>query len=326
MKLELRHLKLIQAVAEQGSVTKAGNLLFLTQSALSHQLRDAEEKLGVPLFARTNRKMILTPAGERLLKSAQTILDELSRAEEDISQIALRREGILRLSTECYTCYHWLPSLLKVFNQKYPRIEVQIVVEATGAPHQALLDGKIDLALVSSTLRNSKIVSQPLFQDELVVIMAVDHPLASRSFIKAEDFRDEHLIMYTVPEESLVVQQVLAPAGVAPKKISNVQLTEAIVEMAKAGVGIGILTRWAVAAQVEAGAIRALPLTRKGLYRRWAAATLKNRSTPPYLSEFVRLLADNPVLVLKKDKKAGATPKALRKLSAINCAQSQSSS
>jgi LysR family transcriptional regulator for metE and metH len=116
---------------------------------------------------------------------------------------------------------------------------------------------------------------------------------------------------------------VLAPAGVSPKKISNIQLTEAIVEMAKAGVGIGILTRWAVAAQVEAGTIRALPLTRRGLYRRWAAATLKNRATPPYLAEFIRLLADNPVLVLKKDKQAGATRKALRKLCAVNCAKSE---
>lgn len=321
MKLELRHLKLIQAVAEEGSVTKAGHRLFLTQSALSHQLRDAESKLGVPLFKRVTRRMILTPAGERLLQSAQTILAEIERAEEDIKQIALRREGVLRLSTECYTCYHWLPSVLKVFNQKYPRVEVQIVVEATRAPHQALLDGKIDLALVSSPVRNSKIVTQPLFQDEMVVIMAVDHPLASRSYIKAEDFRDEHLIIYTAPEESTAVRQVLAPAGVKPKKISNVQLTEALVEMARAGVGIGILTRWAVAAQIEAGTIRALPLTRKGLYRRWAAATLKNRSTPPYLSEFVRLLADNPILVLKKEKRTTAASRKARELSVIDRAK-----
>ncbi len=96
MKLELRHLKLIRAIADEGSVTKAGNRLFLTQSALSHQLRDAEEKLGVPLFTRQNKKMILTPAGERLLKSAHTILDELVRAEEDVKQISLKREGSLR--------------------------------------------------------------------------------------------------------------------------------------------------------------------------------------------------------------------------------------
>src|SRR5215210_8184117 len=151
MKLEIRHLKLIKAIAREGSVTRAGNRLHLTQSALSHQLRDAEEKLGVQLFTRLNKRMILTPAGERLLSSADAVLDEIKRAEEDIRQIALSREGILRLSTECYTCYHWLPSMLNVFQQKFPRIEVQIVVEATRKPLDALLDGKLDLAIVHAT-------------------------------------------------------------------------------------------------------------------------------------------------------------------------------
>src|SRR5437764_8036797 len=113
MKMEVRHLRLIQAIAEEGSVTKAGSRLYLTQSALSHQLHDAEEKLGISLFTRVNKKMILTPAGERLLKSSYAVLEEMQRAEEEIKQIALKREGILRLSTQCYTCYHWLPSLLK---------------------------------------------------------------------------------------------------------------------------------------------------------------------------------------------------------------------
>ena len=321
MKLELRHLRLIQTIASEGSVTKAGNRLHLTQSALSHQLLDAEKKLGVQLFTRVNKKMVLTPAGERLLKTAHTVIDEMRRVEDEIRQIALRREGSLRLSTECYTCYHWLPALLKVFNQKYPRIEVRIVVEATRDPHKALLEGKIDLALVSSSVKNSKLVYKPLFQDELVVVMSKQHPLASRAFLRAEDFQHEHLIIYSAPEESLVIQQVLAPAGVSPKKISNVQLTEAIIEMAKADIGIGILARWAVAPQIKAGTIHALPLTKKGLHRRWAAAILKSKSPPPYLLEFVRLLADNQVLVWKKEKQAGVRTKALRKLSAVNCSK-----
>src|SRR5829696_1756756 len=139
MNLEVRHLKLIRAIAREGSITAAGNRLHLTQSALSHQLRDAEEKLGVPLFTRLNKRMLLTPAGERLLASAETVIQEIKRAEEDIRQIALSREGILRLSTQCYTCYHWLPSMLKLFQQKFPRIEVQIMVEATRRPIEALL-------------------------------------------------------------------------------------------------------------------------------------------------------------------------------------------
>jgi LysR family transcriptional regulator for metE and metH len=317
MNLEVRHLRLIEAVAKAGSITKAGNHLYLTQSALSHQLRDAEEKLGVALFVRLNKRMILTPAGERLLSSAQTILDEMRRVEEDIRQIALSREGILRITTECYTCYHWLPSLLKIFNHEFPRIEVQIVVEATLDPLQALLDGKIDLALVSEPPKNGKLVYTPLFQDELLVVMSNDHPLATHSFVKAEDFAQEHLLVYTSITDTTLFKKVLSPAGITPRQVSVVPLTEALLEMIRAGVGISVMARWAVGPHVEAGAVRALPLTKKGLRRRWVAAQLKNKAAPAYLLEFVRLLADNSVLVT--DKKKGKHTSGLQLLSSVDC-------
>jgi LysR family transcriptional regulator for metE and metH len=320
--LEVRHLRLIRAIAEEGGLTKAGSRLYLTQSALSHQLRDAEEKLGVSLFTRVNKRMVITPAGERLLTTARSVLDEMKRVEEDIRQIALHREGVLRICTECYTCYHWLPSLLKIFGREYPRIEVQIVVDATRRPQQALLDGKIDLALVSSPVRNSKLISKPLFQDELVAILAKDHHLNSLPFIAAKDFANEHLIIYGSPEENLFVQQVLIPAGVTPQRVSSVQLTEAIIEMVKAGVGIGIMAKWAIAPHMKSGAIRALRVTKKGLHRRWATAMLKNRDTPKYLIEFVRLLSDNPVLVVGNDKKAATAARGLRLLQGVTCSNS----
>src|SRR5215471_4468328 len=120
MNLEIRHLKLIAAIAETGSMTKAGNCLHLTQSALSHQLRDAEEQLGVPLFERGNRKMTLTPAGQRLLQSARMVIAELDGAQREIKDRKAIGQGLIRLSTECYTVYHWLPARLKLFQQKYP--------------------------------------------------------------------------------------------------------------------------------------------------------------------------------------------------------------
>jgi LysR family transcriptional regulator for metE and metH len=321
MNLELRHLRLIQAVAQDGSVTRAARRLHLTQSALSHQLKDAEAGFGTLFFTRLNKRMILTTAGERLLKSARLVLDEMARVEEDIRQLTLNREGVLRISTECYTCYHWLPPLLKIFNGEHPRVDVRIVVEATRDPHRALLDGEIDLALVSSPVRNSKLSYKPLFEDELAVIMSNDHPLSSRPFVRAEDFASEHLIIYSAPEENRAVQQVLVPAGVTPRKVSNVQLTEAIVEMVKAGVGVGILARWAVSPQIEAGMIRALPLTGKGLHRRWCAATLKSSYAVPYLNEFVGLLADNPVLAMSGESKS--RPRRLRQLQSVNCSRGE---
>jgi LysR family transcriptional regulator for metE and metH len=294
MHLEVRHLKLVAAVAEAGGITKAGDRLHLTQSALSHQLRDIEEKLGTHLFLRLNKKMILTQAGERLLRSAHVVLDELKRAEEDVRQIGLDREGVLRISTECNTCYHWLPSIFKPFNQKFPRVEVRIVVEATTRPMQALLEGKLDLAIIHARVRNRKLLVKPLFKDEMVVIMRPDHRLAPRPYIKAEDFIDEHLLVYAIPkEENLVFQKVLLPAGVAPKNVSQVQLTEAITEMVKAGLGISVMAKWAVAPQIESGILRAVPLTKNGFYRQWSAAMIRNQSAPAYLLEFVKLLANN---------------------------------
>src|SRR6266481_1416341 len=140
-KLEVRHLKLLVTVAEEGSVTEAGKRLHLTQSALSHQLRDAEEKLGTALFLRLGRKMVLTPAGERLLACARRVLDELSNTEVQIEGLNGGARGEIRLSTECYTCYHWLPPLLKKFHSRYADVEINIDATYTNRPADALREG-----------------------------------------------------------------------------------------------------------------------------------------------------------------------------------------
>src|SRR5215510_4912718 len=108
--LEIRHLRLVAAIAEEGGVTRAGNRLHLTQSALSHQLRDVEDRLGSALFERVGKRMILTDAGERLLRTARVVLDEIHQAEHDIRRASSGRQGVLRIATQCYTNYHWLPN------------------------------------------------------------------------------------------------------------------------------------------------------------------------------------------------------------------------
>ena len=299
MSLDTRHLRLVVAIAEEQSVTRAGERLHLTQSALSHQLRDVEERLGTPLFHRINKRMALTPAGERLLRSARQVLDELRQVEDEIAQIAAGDRGVLRISTECYTCYHWLPEVLKGFGRKFPRVEVRIVLEATHRPLQPLLKGELEVAIVSSRERDKRLIYQPLFEDEMVVIMSPRHPLAARAFVSATDFADQHLLLYTQPSESTVYQEVLLPAGVKPARVSEVQLTEAVIEMVAAGLGLSVLARWAVAGPLRSGKLAARPLTRKGFRRQWCAALLKTSSTPAYISEFVSLLARRSLPVLK---------------------------
>src|SRR6185369_11546218 len=170
VKLEIRHLRLLAAIAETGSVTEAGRRLHLTQSALSHQLRDAEEKLGAALFLRLGKRMVLTPAGEKLLATAQKVLDDLRTAESQIEGLNGGTRGIIRISTECYTCYHWLPPVLKKFHHRFPKVELSIDAEYTHRPIEALLDGKLDVAILNCTPppRNASLRLMPMFEDELV--------------------------------------------------------------------------------------------------------------------------------------------------------------
>src|SRR3954466_9358287 len=175
MDLEIRHLQLVSAVADLGSLTRAGDRLHLTQSALSHQLRDIESRLGAPLFLRIGKRLVLTLAGERLRASARDVLAQLQRTEEEIRQMGREKAGVLRLTTECYTCYHWLPPLLMRYRRAFPRVEVRIDVEATRRPIEMLLAGKIDMAIVSSPITDRRLVSKKVFGDELVLIASRHH-------------------------------------------------------------------------------------------------------------------------------------------------------
>ena len=140
--LEVRHLSLVNEIASTGSVTRAAERLHLTQSALSHQLRDIESRLGLQLFLRLGKRMVLTPPGERVLGAAKRVLDEIGRTEDDLRLMSQHGKGVLRLCTQCNTGYHWLPPLLQSFHRKFPGVDVQIMVNATDRPLEALLEGR----------------------------------------------------------------------------------------------------------------------------------------------------------------------------------------
>ena len=278
MKIEVRHLQLVQAITTEGSVTRAADRLNVTQSALSHQLREIEDRLGTPLFLRVNRRLAVAPAGERLLQSAQRVLDELRLVEEDITRLAAHQDGVIRVSTECYTCYQWLPPLLKPFHKRFPRVDVEIVPDVTRRTLDALHERKIDLALVYSTRRDPRLRIVPVFEDEMVVIVPRGHRIAKKDYAIAADFAGEQLFMPSSAEDSMFAR-TLAREGVRPRKHTAVMLTEAIVELVRAGVGVSALPRWVVQRELRGGDLVALPFTKKGLVRKWGAATLKTSAT-----------------------------------------------
>jgi LysR family transcriptional regulator for metE and metH len=175
-----------------------------------------------------------------------------------------------------------------------------VVSEATLQPIEFLVERKLDLAIVSGTIRERQVVLEPLFQDKLVVIMHPEHPLAKNRYVNPQDFADQHLFMYSTSiEDSTLFQKILIPAGISPKRVSHIQITEGIIEMVKAGLGIAVLAHWAVDPEIKRRSIKALPLTRKGFVRQWSAATLRNGPVPPHMDVFIKLLANRKMPAMK---------------------------
>jgi LysR family transcriptional regulator for metE and metH len=305
MELEIRHLRLVSAVAEHQSLTKAGAVLHLSQSALSHQLRDIEDRLGSRLFHRLNKRMVPTPAGERLLESAQTVLRELKTAEESIRRGLAPRPTPLRFATECYTMYHWLPAVLKPFRRQFPHVQVQIDPDSTLDPIGRLVDGRIDLALVSTAVHNPRLSVTPLFEDEHVLVVPPTHRLAKQRWVRLAEFREECLLTYTGAEASAFLTRVLRPAGVVPAHVETVKLTEVALEMVRAGLGVAVLARWAVEPCVRIGALRALRVTPDGWFKHWQAVVPRHQAEAEHLQEFMRLVTTHtPAAHVAKNARA----------------------
>jgi LysR family transcriptional regulator for metE and metH len=293
--MEIRHLKLIETVAREGTLTKAAESLFLTQSALSHQLKEIEDVYGILLFRRVNRRMVLTPAGQRVLDSAVKILDEIEKTISDLKNFGSESRGELRISTECYTCYHWLPALLRPFNKKFPGVDVSIVAEATHYPIEYLLKGRLDLAIVSGREYYKNLTYEKIFDDEMVAIAPKGHAFERKKFVTGKDFAHQNVIIYPLDiNESTLFRKVILPSGVMPAKVLKVQLTEAIIEMVKAGLGVSALAEWAVKPYLESGDLVKTRLSPKGLVRTWYAVTLNEKKKPNYIKEFISYLSIPP--------------------------------
>jgi LysR family transcriptional regulator, regulator for metE and metH len=289
--MEIRHLKLIKSIVEEGSITKAITKLHLTQSALSHQLKEAEHQLGIKIFLRVNKKLILTKAGEKLYVLANDVLSKLSEAEIEIKKLVFGESGEIRISTGCYTTYHWLPSLMRQFHLLYPNVELKIVMEATHYPLQKLLEGQLDVAIVSDLIKDENIEYLELFQDEMVALVPEGHKWTTKRFASAEDFVHENLIIHSMPMETVTVHQmVLQPAGVKPKRITVLPMTEASIEMVKAEMGIMVMAKWAVKPYLQNNTIKAIKIGKGGLKRTHFIATLKNKERADYFNQFIEFL------------------------------------
>lgn len=279
-------LQLVAHIIAEGSLTRAADKMYLTQSALSHQLKDLEKRAGLPLFERVNKKLLLTPAGRRIMQSANSILPQLNRLQEDIQAYRKGKLQTLRISTECYTCYHWLPRVITELRSRYHEVEISIVAAATQKPLTYLMNGELDIAIISDSVASPAVHTYTLFSDEVVAVLPRKHSfVGKKKSLTAEDFATEHLLTYDVAEEAGNYHMMkeffreFQPAG-----ITRLQLTEAIIEMIQAGMGVGIFATWAIAPYLKNRDLVTLPLQSPLRKRTWKAACLDRQN--PLIRQF----------------------------------------
>lgn len=272
-KLDVRDLELVLAVAASGSTVKAASALHITQSAVSRGLILAEDKLGSKLFDRTTRGLVPTAAGTRLIGGAAPLLAQMVELEKQ-AELPTNVPQRVRLVCECYTAYRWLPSTLAKLKERLVSLDVWLALEHTHAPVAGLLAGEIDIALLTTSPLRAGLGEMPLFSDEVVFLVGSNHPLAARPTISKQDLLEHPIITSSQtpnPETRWFVQRVF---GKAKPKLESLKLplTEAIVDAARAGMGIAILSEWIASTYIGSGGLELKRLSGRPLRRPWRIA------------------------------------------------------
>lgn len=290
--LEMRDFRLMWAVAELRGLTAAAKRLHLTPSALSHQLKALESSVGTPLFSRETRAMRPTAAGEVMLEAAAKVLGIVGETEHRLTQLNEGTAGQIRMCTQCYTGYHWLPDVIADFRRDYPEVEVSLVSEATYRWEEALTEREVDVVLTTERpVGDRKLALAPTLKDEMMLLMHPGHPLAKKRVVQPADIVRENLLIYAKrPEDSLLCRDILQPAGVWPERYTSVHLTEAVFALIKADMGVACMANWATVPQVESGELVARRIGRGGWKRTWWAATWPDREAAPLVRAFVKSL------------------------------------
>lgn len=291
--LELKHLRLVQAIADEGGVTAAAEQLKLSQSALSHQLADIEDKLEVRLFQRVKRRLRLTAAGRLVYEHAQHLLPEMLELERLLRQQDGLAKQRMRVATECFAIYHWLPKLMPRLSANYPQLELRLAVQEAKYPIEALLKGKLELALVSSKVEHPALVVEPLFEDEWCVLVPATHPLQRRKYLRPAELAKYPLYCHEAsPQDAARFQRVLSAEKVVISDIQTVPLTEVLVELVSAGLGLGLISKWAAQPYLKSKKLRCLGFTRQGLKETWSAVYRKSREDELPFTEVIEFLRE----------------------------------
>ena len=300
MHLELRHLRTVRAIHEQGGLARAAEVLNITQSALSHQVKALEEQAGVELFVRRAKPMRLSAAGMRLLRLAEQVLPLVAATEAEFKGVEMGRVGRLHIAMECHACFDWLLPVLDMFRRTWPDVDVDIRQRLAFSALPALAREEVDLVISSDPDEMPGVTFQPLFDYSPTLLVPAGHPLVAKGWAEPADFADQTLITYPMDRGRLdVFSQFLTPAGVEPARTRQVELTAVAVMLVASGRGIAVMPDWVLRREATNPELALLPLGQGGMMRRLYAAIRENDLSLPYIAHILRLSRTEALRMLR---------------------------
>jgi DNA-binding transcriptional LysR family regulator len=289
--MEFRQLRTLLAIAETRNFTRAAQRVHLTQAAVSAQIKALETETGVPLFARVNKKVFLTEAGEVLVRRAERLLKAHDEALLALKELGDAEKGRLRIGTASTMASNdQLPSILAELKRTYPKAQVTVRRATSTEIVAQILQNDLDVGLVSLPVEANDIRAEVLQRDRLVAIMQPDHPLAHQRSISPAQLAAEPLILGEQGGNTRrLIDLFFEKSGVRPEVMMELGSNTSIKRMVEHGLGLSLLPRSSVREEMKAGKLVALPV--RGFQENWEVGlvTLKSAQVPPLQRAFKQL-------------------------------------
>lgn len=286
--LERIHLEILNAIKDHGTLTKAADSLYLSQSALSHSIKKLEGQIGTAIWKKEGRNLRLTAAGEHIQTLANRVLPQFSHTELLLNQIAKGEMGSLRIGMECHPCYQWLLRVIQPYLLQWPDIDMDVKQEFQFGALGALLNYEIDVIITPDPLFKPKIDYIPVFDYEHRLVVSATHELAKQDFVLPEQLSDEVLFTYPVEPQRLdIFSQFLMPAKCSVKKHKLIETTEIMLQMVAAGRGVCALPGWLVDEYAKTMPIKSLRFGEKGIAKQIFVGLRKDEQNIDYFKDFI---------------------------------------
>ena len=287
---DTRQLNAFVTLVRTGSYTRTAKELFLTQSAISHSIKALERDVGCALIRKVGKKIQLTEPGETLYHAAEEVLVKMDRAREAIANLGEWGGGRLRIGAGSTPCRFILPTVLREFRECFPRCQIRLLAGDTPAAMGMLADNEIDLAFCLQPPSGEGTRFIPMLKDEMKFVVSPTHPLAGRSRINVSELRDEQFILYQRKSYTYrMIARVMREAGLDSKSAIELGSIEAIKELLKISLGIGVMAPWVAAHEIEEGSLATIPMGKMKIQRTWGIAHARERKLSLIEDTFVGL-------------------------------------